>query len=75
MILIFFDAKGVIYTNYVPEQNCQHHISEVGPGRFLKVFEEKRSFMSSQDWFLHWDNVLVHTATSVQLYLVTKGSR
>jgi hypothetical protein len=33
--------------------------------RFLKVFEEKRSVMLSQDWLLHWDNA---TTTSVQQF-------
>jgi histone-lysine N-methyltransferase SETMAR len=29
--------------------------------------------MSSQDWWLHWDNTPVHTATSVVDFLAGKG--
>ncbi len=74
MVLVFFDAKGVIYTNYVPKGetvNASYIRSAVA--RFLKVFKEKRPIMSSQDWWLHWDNAPVHTATSVVDFLAAKG--
>ncbi len=29
--------------------------------------------MSSQDWFLRWDNALIHTAVTVQEFLAAKG--
>jgi histone-lysine N-methyltransferase SETMAR len=74
MVLVFFDAKGVIYTNYVPRGKTVNasYIKEA-LRRFLKVFKEKRPISSSQDWFLHWDNAPVHTAATVQDYLVKRG--
>jgi hypothetical protein len=60
MVLIFFDVKGVIYTNYVPNGGTVNdkYIKE-DLARFLKVFKAKRTIMPSQDWFLHWDNATV----------------
>ncbi len=73
MVLIFFDAKGVIYTNYVPKgETVNTEYIKKALARFLKVFMAKRPIMASQEWFLHWDNAPVHTAATVQ-YLEAKG--
>jgi histone-lysine N-methyltransferase SETMAR len=74
MVLVFFDAKGVIYTNYVPKgETVNAEYIKKALARFLKVFKSKRPIMASQDWFLHWDNAPVHTAATVQEYLAAKG--
>jgi histone-lysine N-methyltransferase SETMAR len=74
MVLVFFDAKGVIYTNYVPRgESVNASYIKKALARFLAVFKEKRPITSSQDWFLHWDNAPVHTAGEVQKYLTAKG--
>jgi histone-lysine N-methyltransferase SETMAR len=74
MVLVFFDAKGVIYTNYAPKgETINASYIRSAASRFLKVFKEKQPIMSSQDWWLHWDNAPVHTATSVVDFLVLKG--
>ncbi len=67
MVLVLYDAKGVIYTNYVPKGKTMNaeYIKKV-LARFLKVFKAKWLIMASQDWFLHWDNAPVHTAATVQ---------
>ncbi len=68
MVLVFFDAKGVIYTNYVPKgETVNAEYIKKALARFLKVFKSKRPIMASQDWFLHWDNA------PVQEYLAAKG--
>ncbi len=73
MVLAFFDTKGVIYTNYIPNgETVNAKYVKKALVRFLKVFREKRLIMSSKDWFPHWE-VRVHTAASVQNYLVAKG--
>ncbi len=41
--------------------------------RFLKVFRQKRPIMAEQEWWLHWDNALVHTAATVADFLAAKG--
>jgi hypothetical protein len=65
MVLVFFDAKGVICTNYVPKgKTVNAEYIKKALARCLKVFKAKRPIMSSQDWFLHWDNIRVHTAAT-----------
>jgi histone-lysine N-methyltransferase SETMAR len=74
MVLVFFDAKGVIYTNYVPKgETVNAKYIKKALARFLKVFKAKRPIMSSQDWFLRWDNALIYTAATVQEFLAAKG--
>ncbi len=71
---MFFDAKDVIYTNYVlKDETFNAEYIKKSLARFLKVFRKKRPIMSSQEWFLHLDNVPVHTAATVQDYLAAKG--
>jgi hypothetical protein len=66
MVLVFFDAKGVIYTNYVPNgETVNAEYIKKALARFLKVFKAKRPIMVSQNWFLHWDNAPFHTAATV----------
>ena len=74
MVLAFFDNKGVIYTNYVPKGtkvNSAYIINAMPT--FLKHFKKKRPGMSAGEWFFHWDNAPVHTATDVQEFLGKKG--
>ncbi len=74
MVLVFFDAKGVIYMNYVPKgETVNAEYIKKALARFLKVFKAKWLIMASQDWFLHWDNAPVYTAATVQEYLAAKG--
>jgi hypothetical protein len=40
--------------------------------RFLKAFWKKRPHLVAREWFLHWDNVLGHTAQLVQSFLTKK---
>jgi histone-lysine N-methyltransferase SETMAR len=65
MVLVFFNAKGIIYMNYVPKgKTVNAEYIKKALARFLKVFKAKRQIMASQEWFLHWDNALVHTAAT-----------
>jgi histone-lysine N-methyltransferase SETMAR len=74
MVLVFFDVKGIIYTNYIPKgETVNTKYIKKALARFLKVFKAKRTIMSYQDWFLHWENAPVHTAATVQEYLAAKG--
>ncbi len=74
MVLVFFDAKGVIYTNFVPKgQTVNASYIRTALARFLEVFRQKRPKMALQDWWLHWDNAPVHTAATVADFLAAKG--
>ncbi len=71
---VFFNAKGVIYMNYVPKgKPVNAEYVKKSLARFLDVFRQTKMIMLSQEWFLHRDNVLVHTADSVQQFLAAKG--
>jgi histone-lysine N-methyltransferase SETMAR len=41
-------------------------------GNFMKIFKKKRPIMAAGDWFLHWDNALVHTAAIAMDWLAAK---
>jgi Transposase (partial DDE domain) len=70
MILVFFDNKGIIYTNYVPRGTTvtATYIVEA-LSRFLVHFRKKRPEMAESEWYFHWDNAPVHTAAVVQTFI------
>jgi hypothetical protein len=73
MVLAFFDAKGLIYTNYVPKGttvNAKYIVEALGT--FLKVLRKKRPIMAAGEWFLHWDNPPVHTTATVTDWLAAR---
>ncbi len=73
IVLAFFDAKGLIYTNYVPKGttvNARYIVEALGT--FLKVLRKKRPVMVAGEWFLHWDNAPVRTAATVTDWLVAR---
>jgi hypothetical protein len=49
MVLAFFDAKGLIYTNYMPRGNTVNarYIVEA-LGSFLKILKKKRPVMTAE---------------------------
>jgi hypothetical protein len=76
MVLVVFDAKAVIFTNFVPKGEIVNaSYIQTALARFLKVFRHKRSIMATQERGLHWDNAPVNNAVSVMDFLVAKGVR
>jgi hypothetical protein len=63
MVLAFF-SKGLIYTDFIPRGRMAnaHYITE-DLTSFLRVFKQKRPAMAAGDWWFHWDNPTMHTAT------------
>jgi histone-lysine N-methyltransferase SETMAR len=72
MVLTFFDAKGLIYTNYVPKATVNVKYIVEALGTFLKVLRKKRPVMAVGEWFLHWDNAPVHTAATITDWLAAR---
>jgi histone-lysine N-methyltransferase SETMAR len=73
MVLVFFNAKGVIYMNFVPKgKTVNATYIRTALTRFLKVFRQKRLIVAEQEWCLHWDNAPVHTAATVADFLAAK---
>ncbi len=76
MALVFFDAKGVIYTNIVPKGakvNADYIVKALRV--FMRRFRLKRPELAEQEWFFHWDNAPVHTAAKVQEWIAANGVR
>ena len=73
MVLVFFDAKGVIYTNIVPRgQTVNAAYITKALAAFMKNMRTKRPELVSGEWFFHWDNAPVHTAAAVRNWLAAR---
>jgi len=74
MVLAFFDAKGLIYTNIVPKGvpvNADYIVTTLG--KFMKTFKKKRPQLAESEWRFHWDNAPVHMAAKVQNWLAANA--
>jgi hypothetical protein len=74
MFIAFFDAQGVIHSEFVPEGqtvNGQSYLDVME--RLLKRIRRVRpEFHNSNEWFLLHDNVPAHTAGVVARCLARK---
>jgi [histone H3]-lysine36 N-dimethyltransferase SETMAR len=73
MVLVFFDDKGMVYTNYVPRGdtvNADYVIKVLRA--FLKILKEKRPELRAGEWYFHWDNAPSHSAKAVKDFLAQK---
>jgi hypothetical protein len=76
MVLAFFDNEVLIYTNYVPKgQTVNANYIVEALSSFLATFKKKRPNMVAGEWFFHWDNAPVHTATVVNDWMAAKDFR
>jgi histone-lysine N-methyltransferase SETMAR len=73
MVLAFFDAKGLIYPNYMPRGTTVNakYIMDAR-AKFLKVFKQKRPKMAAGDWWFHWDTVPIYTAAMVTGWMAAR---
>jgi hypothetical protein len=75
MVLAFFDAKDLIYTNYVSRGttvNANATFIMEALGSFMKILKKKRPIMAAGEWFLHWDSASIHTAATVTDWLAAR---
>jgi hypothetical protein len=71
MLLAFFDSRGLIYMHIAPWSATVNGVYVVDVlCRFWKNLLLKRSKMMSKQWFFHWDNTPVHTATVVKSWFI-----
>jgi len=74
MVLAYFDADGMIYSDFVPRgKSVNANFIVESLRRFLKIYKKKRPNKASQDWFLHWDNAPAHSAAAVQTFIAEKS--
>jgi hypothetical protein len=71
MVLEFFDDQGMVYMNYIPGgMSVNAAYIDDALQRFLKALQKKRPNLVAGEWFLHWENALVHTAQVMQSFLM-----
>ena len=67
MVLAFFDAGGLIYSNIVPKGTAVNSVYILKVLRsFMKKLRQKRPRLAEQGFVFHWDNAPVHTAAAVR---------
>ncbi|UYV72145.1 hypothetical protein LAZ67_9001957 [Cordylochernes scorpioides] len=71
LLITFFDVKGLVHYEFVPEGqtiNQQYYLDVLR--RLREAVRQKRpKKWHPKNWLLHHDNALPHTAVTVQLYL------
>ena len=73
MVLVFFDAKGVIHTNIVPRGQTKNtaYITKAQTV-FMKKMWKKQAELLDGEWFFHWDNAPAHAAAAVHIWLAAR---
>ncbi|KAL4089073.1 hypothetical protein QTP88_024146 [Uroleucon formosanum] len=71
MLIVFFDIKGVIMTEWVPQGQTvnQHYYLQVLTTLRERVRRKRPELWENDSWFLHQDNAPAHSALSVKRFL------
>ena len=74
MLITFFDQKGMVYREFVPEGETvnQHFYQQVLIRLHNRVRCSRQELWSDKSWLLHHDNTPAHKAISVRKLLVKK---
>ena len=74
MLIVFFDIKGIVMTEWVPEGqtvNQTYYLSVLATLR-ERVRKKRPELWKNNSWILHQDNAPAHNALSVTRYLADK---
>jgi len=71
MMIFFFDIRGVIYIDWVPEGQTVNRVyyKDVLTTLRERVRQRRPDVWKNASWILHHDNVPAHNALSVKRYL------
>lgn len=71
MLICFFDVRGIVHSEYVPEHQTVNQVFYLSVLRRLResVRLKRPDLWRSGDWFFHHDNAPAHTAISVREFL------
>lgn len=71
MLICFFDAKGVVHSEFVPPGQTVNQTFYLEVLRRLRnsVRQKRPDLWQTGDWFFHHDNAPAHTAISVTQFL------
>jgi histone-lysine N-methyltransferase SETMAR len=74
MMIVFFDIRGVIRIEWVPEGQTvnQKYYLEVLTKLRERVMKEKLELWKKKSWILHQDNAPAHNALAVKQFLANK---
>ena len=75
MLISFFDANGIVHSEFVPNGDTVNQAFYVQVLKCLRdaVRQKRPELWQSEEWWLHHDNAPAHKAMSVQQFL-TKNS-
>ncbi|KAL4113365.1 hypothetical protein QTP88_016997 [Uroleucon formosanum] len=71
MLIVFFDIKGVIMTEWVPQGQTvnQHYYLQILTTLRERVRRKQPELWENDSWILHQDNAPAHSALSVKRFL------
>lgn len=74
MLIVFFDCKGVVHYEFVPEGETvnQHFYKEVLVRLMEKIRRKRRDLWESKQWLLHHDNAPAHSALTIRQFLASR---
>lgn len=76
MVIVFFDIRGVIYINWVPEGQTvnQHYYLEVLKTLRERIRKKRPDLWRRKSWILHQDNAPAHTASRIKEFLAKNST-
>lgn len=71
MMIVFFDVKGIVHIEWVPEGQTvnQHYYISVLTTLRERVRRKRNDLWKKKTWILHQDNAPAHNALSVKTFL------
>lgn len=71
MMIVFFDIHGIVYLNWVPEDQTvnQLYYLEVLAQLRERIRKKRPELWKNKSWILHQDNAPAHSAFSVKAFL------
>ena len=73
MLIVFFDAEGMIYQHFVPKNqtiNSDYYITVLS--QFLVHLRKKRPKKRDENWLFHQDNARPHTSAKTMDFIRSK---
>ena len=75
MLIAFFDVRGIVHTEFLPQgQTVNQHVYKDVLRRLIRsVRDKRRELWVNDSWVLHHDNAPAHNALSVRQFLAEKN--
>ena len=75
MLITFFDVRGIVHSEFLPQgQTISQQVYKEILRRLLRsVREKRRELWQDKSWLLHHDNAPAHNALSILQFLAEKN--